>query len=321
MAHEKVLDARARAVLAQLGLLLEDLQHGLDHRISFVLGDECRNAHRDVRLGRETAADAQRVAHLVAAFDGGEGHVVDLRVGAPDGAAGNGDLELARQVVELWVGGEPVRYLDGERAGVDEFVAIQPCERATCNIAHHVTAGALGTEANSGERVHDLRQRLDGKPVQLNVLSGSDVGKVARVLFCQFADDAQLVRREQAVGQPDAHHKVLGGLAHAVLAASDARTVALGIDAPPLEVELCPLRQYGSATLAGKLAYLVPCLPGILGELQSLGLLGFALLDSRGSGGRRMNSEVGHMIPENSLRLSMNYSVRAGQTAFKCLTQ
>ncbi len=50
MAHEEVLDARACAVLAQLSLLLEDAQHGLDNFDSFVLRDEGWNAHRDVRF-------------------------------------------------------------------------------------------------------------------------------------------------------------------------------------------------------------------------------------------------------------------------------
>ena len=51
-----------------------------------------------------------------------------------------------------------------------------------------------------------------------------------------------LVRGEQAVGHADAHHEVLGGLAFAVGAAGDAEAVALGVDAPPLEVETRPTR-------------------------------------------------------------------------------
>ncbi len=190
----------------------------------------------------------------------------------------------------------------------------QARQRATSDVAQYVAARALGTEADRGKRVHDLRQRLDGEPVQLDVLPGGDVGQIARVLLCQFADDAQLVRGEQAIGQADAHHEVLGRLAHAVLAAGDARAVALGVDAPPLEVELGPLRQHRGAALARKLAHFVPCLPWVLGELQAFGLLGLGLLGSRGCG-RRQRGEVGHMIPENSLSLPAVQSRCADGTA------
>ena len=50
MSHKEVLDSRARAVLTQLGLLLEDAQHRLDDFEGFVLRDEGGNAHPDVRF-------------------------------------------------------------------------------------------------------------------------------------------------------------------------------------------------------------------------------------------------------------------------------
>ncbi len=143
--------------------------------------------------------------------------------------------------------------LDGERAGVDELVAVEAGERAAGDVAHDVAAGALGGEADLGERVDDFDEAVDGEPVELDVLAGGDVGEVAGVLLGELADDAELVRGEQAVGQADAHHEVLGGLALAALAAGDADAVALGVDAPPLEVEPGPLGEDGVAALAGEL--------------------------------------------------------------------
>ena len=84
---------------------------------------------------------------------------------------------------------------------------------------------------------------------------------------------------EDAVGQADAHHEVLGGFAFAVDATGDAEAVALGVDAPPLEVESGPLGEHGLAAHACELAYLVPGLPGILGELEAFDLLGLRLFD------------------------------------------
>ena len=54
---------------------------------------------------------------------------------------------------------------------------------------------------------------------------------------------------EHAVGQADAHHEVLGGFAFAAGAAGDAEAVALGVDAPPFEVEAGPLGSDGVAAL------------------------------------------------------------------------
>ena len=70
--------------------------------------DEGIEADGEMRLVGEAAADAQRVADLAVVLGGGEADVVDLRIGAPGRAAGGGDLELARQVVELGIGGEQV---------------------------------------------------------------------------------------------------------------------------------------------------------------------------------------------------------------------
>ncbi len=64
VAHEEVLDASAGAVLAEVGLLLEDADDGGDDLESFVLRDKGRDSLGDVRLGREAAADAEGVADL-----------------------------------------------------------------------------------------------------------------------------------------------------------------------------------------------------------------------------------------------------------------
>ncbi len=84
VAHEEILDARAGAVLAQLGLLLEDAQDGFDDGVGLVLRDEGGDAHTDVRLGGEAAANAKGVADLFQAIDfaadGGERDAVDFGV-------------------------------------------------------------------------------------------------------------------------------------------------------------------------------------------------------------------------------------------------
>ena len=98
---------------------------------------------------------------------------------------------------------------------------------------------------------------------------------------------------EEAVGQADAHHEELGGFAFAGGASGDAEAVALGVDAPPLEVEAGPLGEDGVAALAGELADLIPGVPGVFGELEALGLLGFVSLTT----GVAAASVIGVKIP------------------------
>src|SRR5258708_4188111 len=93
----------------------------------------------------------------------------------------------------------------------------------------------------------------------------------------QLPDDAQLMRSQDAVRDADAHHEEFSGLAFAALASGRAHSVALGINAPPLEVRGGPLRRNAGAALARKGANLVECLPRILFALQAFGSLRFGL--------------------------------------------
>ena len=111
------------------------------------------------------------------------------------------------------------------------------------------------------ERVNHFRERLDGKPVKLDVLADGDVGEVAGVLAGEAADGAELAGSDDAVGNADAHHEVVGGEAFAALAAGGADAVALGVDAPPFEVQVGPLGQDAGAAGAGEFAHLDRRLP------------------------------------------------------------
>ncbi len=119
--HEEVLEAGAIAALAQALLVAEDFSDGANYGDGLMRQQEGVEAHGEMRLVGEAAADAQRVADLAVACGGREADVVDLGIGAPRGAAGGGDLEFARQVVELGIGGEQLRDFDGDGRGVDEL--------------------------------------------------------------------------------------------------------------------------------------------------------------------------------------------------------
>jgi len=230
---------------------------------------------------------------MTSVADGGDGDVVNFRVAAPDGAAGDGDFELAGEVVELGVAVELAGDGEGERGSVDELVGVEAGDGAAGDVADDVAAGSHGGEAGGLEGLDDDGQGLDGEPVELNGLAGGDVGEVAGVIDGEMAEGAELGGGEDAVGDGDTHHEVVGGEAFAAFAAGDAGSVALGVDAPPLEVEAGPLGEDGFAAFGGEAADVVPGLPGVLFELEALGALGFCFLGGSG----RFGGRVAHGAP------------------------
>ena len=153
--------------------------------------------------------------------------------------------------------------------------AAMPASGQPGHVAHHVAARALGREPDRIQRIHHLGQRLDRQPVKLDVLPRGDVGQVACIFARDAADGAQLVRRNDPVGDSDAHHEVFRCQPLAALAAGRADAVALGVNAPPFEIGRSPLRHHAGAALARKRAHLVERFPRVLLALQAFLALRF----------------------------------------------
>ncbi len=195
-----------------------------------------------MRLVRKSSAHAHGITNLSAAPHSREGDVVDLRIRAPRRATRRRHLEFARQIIELGIRDQCVRHFAGKRRSVDDLVVRDTREWAACHIADHIAACSFGRESNPVESIHDLRNRLDGEPVELNVLSSGDVCQVARVGPRDVGDHTKLRCGDDPVGHPDAHHEVVAGQPFATLAADRPHSVALRVDAPPFEVSAGPLR-------------------------------------------------------------------------------
>ena len=270
--HEEVLEAGAVAAFAQALLIAEDFRDGAHHRRGLIGQHKSIEANAQVRFVGEPAADADRVPNFGSAPRSGQADVVDLRIRAPNRAAGDGDFEFARQIVKVVVPLERVRDCNSKRRSIDDFVVSDASQRAAGDVAHHVAAGAFRREPHGVERFHDLRQRLNGEPVVLDVLADGDVGKVPPVAARNFRKHASLVSPQNAVGDADPHHEVVGRFALAAFAPGHARAVPLRVNAPPAEVRAPFLGDRGAAG-AGKGANLVNRVPGILLALQTFGSL------------------------------------------------
>ena len=154
---KRYFSARAIAALAQPLLLAEDFGHGANNANSLIGPHEDVEPNREMRLVRQAAADAQRIAQLAVALCRRETNVVDLGISAPGGAAGCGDLELARQIVELGIRRQQVRDFGRDRRSVDDFIGGDSRQRAAGDVADHVAAGALGRKANGSPAHRPLR--------------------------------------------------------------------------------------------------------------------------------------------------------------------
>ncbi len=231
-----------------------------------------------MRIGGEAATDAQGEAHFAPAVamtgGSGEADVVDFRIGAPVAAAGDGNFKFAREIVKLGVAAELAVDFQRERRCVDNFLAVEPRERAAGNVAGHVAAGSGSGEARFPESLQEVGQRLDGDPMQLNILAHGDVRDAAAVFFREARDGADLFAAQEAVGNANTHHEKRQGLAFAVFAAGHAEAVALGVNAPGTEIGAGPFRGDGIETVAGELLNLVEMVPGVLGALEALDALG-----------------------------------------------
>ena len=139
-------------------------------------------------------------------------------------------------------------------ARVDDLVGRDAGERIARDVADAVAAGLDAVHVDLGERVHHVGALVKRDPVELQVLARREVPVAAVVLARNQSQRAQLLRRQQSVGNRDPQH----------------RRMALDVPAvlQPQRAELVV------AQLAGEVA------------LQLVAVLGRALAHDRIHGGR-----------------------------------
>ncbi len=119
----------------------------------------------------------------------------------------NRDLELARQVVELRMQRRPLADDFAVRPRILDLVRCDTGEMIGRGVADAVAAGLDGMHLDGGEIGQHVGHVFELRPVVLQVLARGEVGVVAVVLACQMREHAQLLARQQAVGNRDAQHR------------------------------------------------------------------------------------------------------------------
>src|ERR1700680_1325666 len=150
---------------------------------------------------------------------------------------------------------------------------------ASGNVAGDVAAGSHRAQAALLKGIEHFRQSLDRDPMQLNVLPDGEVCHAPAILLRQPRNGSQLARVEQAIRDSYSEHETGQRLALAALAGNYARAVSLGVDAPPAKICAQPFGRNRLESLAGKAAYFVEGLPGILLPLQPFDALCFRFFD------------------------------------------
>ena len=182
--------------------------------------------HDRLEVGQEVAAGKELPQHLaddrrapqsaagqhleaerpLAVPDQPQADVVDLGGGAVAPGAGHRDLELARQIGELRVQGGPLAQQLAVRAGVGDLVRGDAGQVVAGDVADAVAAGLDGVHVHRGEVREDVRDPIQGRPVELDVLAGGEVPVAAVVAPGDGGEHPELGRGQDPVGDRDPQH-------------------------------------------------------------------------------------------------------------------
>src|SRR5258708_36885702 len=163
-------------MLSQDIRLAKHLRHRANRRHDLIPSDEGVEPFGEVRLCRQASTEPEREPYLaVRATDRGQSDVVDLRVGAPDAASGDGYLEFSRQVVDLWIADKGSSGVECERRGVAELVGVEAGQRAARNVARVIATRTHRGQAVPPQCVEEIGKRLGGHPQKLQGLAATAV--------------------------------------------------------------------------------------------------------------------------------------------------
>ena len=200
------LDARLVDVVAPAEQVVNP-QDGLAVAEQIHLGQKLTDFHTDDGRAAQPAAHKHAVANLARrVLHYMHADVVHGGGGAVAGAGRESKLEFARQPVEFGVKCCPLAGEFAVGARVEQFVLRHAGEMVGCDIANAVAAGLYRVHLHGGKVGEDVGHRLQRGPVVLDVLAGGEVAVALVVLGGDVRQHAQLLRRNQTIGNGHAQH-------------------------------------------------------------------------------------------------------------------
>ena len=223
---DEPLQAGAQLVVAVAGLL-EHTQDRLDRGQQVFAGGELLERQRRVRVGAEAAGDVDAEAALDLAVrqrarHGDHADVVEHRLAAVGRAAGEVDLELARQALAERVAHEVLERRLRPLRDVEHLLRAGAGEVAALDVAHGVAARLAAGEPDRCEVLHHVGDVVQLHEVELDVLARRDVAPAAAVAVGDVAHHLELLGRHRSVRHLDADHLIGAALALAVDAVVEA---------------------------------------------------------------------------------------------------
>ena len=127
-------------------------------------------------------------------------------------AAGNRDVEFARQIRKGLVPEERVVEITHDARGVEQLVVRQPRDGTSDDVPDVVHAGLQRHEVDRIQPLPDMRQVADGKSTQLNLLPRREIDEAGAAFAAQLCNDTDLLRVGEPVRHPNPHHEAAGRL-------------------------------------------------------------------------------------------------------------
>ena len=202
-------------------MVVLDAQDRLDGGEEVFTRRELLERLRGVRIGAEAAGDEDLEAGLDAAVGERAVHrdhtdVVEHRLAAVGGAAGEVDLELAGEPLRQGIAQEERLRRLRPRADVEHLVGARAGKVTTGDVADGVAARLAAGEADRREQAQRLADLLELHEVELHVLAGGEVAPAARVGLGEVAEHLELVGLDAPVRDLHPEHLVVATLALAV---------------------------------------------------------------------------------------------------------
>ena len=194
--------------------MVERAEGRLERRQQLASRGELLECLGRVGIGTQAARDEHaepRVHRAVGLWPVDRDHtdVVEHGLAAVGDAAGEVDLELARQALRVRVAQEEFGRRLRPRADVEHLERARAGEVATGHVADRVAARLAARQIDRCQQAQELGRLLELHEVHLHVLASGEVRPAARVLVGEVSEHLELLGDERAVGDLDPHHLVV----------------------------------------------------------------------------------------------------------------
>ena len=180
--------------------------HGLQIRQQIVESYERREGFANHGRASQAPADNHLKPAQPILLGHAQADVMRPRYGAVIGAAGDCNLEFARQKLKLGMIGRPLSDQLGDGAGVGKLIGCCPGEMIRCDIAHSVATGLDSVHLHVSQSLQYIGHIFEFWPVKLDVLP---CGEMAIAFVPTLGNHRKLVHLaavEGAIGNGDAQH-------------------------------------------------------------------------------------------------------------------